>query len=166
MWKDFINVDIKVPHKEGYLWCESDITKLDWIPDNFVQEVTCIHVIEHIPRWKTEWALKEWYRVLDKNGLLVIECPDLNKIIDCFNSYSWSCDKKLPDGRTVNILSDCMAGLYGDQKSKDPAMEHKWCFRPLEMFELLKSVGFDEVVVYAEPKFHRPFRDMRIEVRK
>ncbi len=71
-------------HFDGYvnvgLWITDatdiicDITHLPW-PDNSVYVIENYHVFEHISHTKTRQTLAEWYRVLEPNGVLILECP-------------------------------------------------------------------------------------------
>jgi len=56
-----------------------DITKLPY-PDNSIKQIESYHVIEHLPRHNLQRALRDWYRVLNPGGKLIIECPDFDEI--------------------------------------------------------------------------------------
>ncbi len=77
-------------HLEGYINIDSRETSatdlecdIVWLPfnDNTVELVETYHVIEHLPRHDLPRALKEWFRVLKKDGKLVIECPDFDNAV-------------------------------------------------------------------------------------
>jgi SAM-dependent methyltransferase len=99
-----------------------DITKPFPLPDNCVDEILSVHVIEHISRQYILPMYQEFYRILRPGGAAATEWPDLLKMCqeivnnpDCF----WSHDKRLHK-RTV-------AGIYGDSvRYPDPTMLHKW----------------------------------------
>ena len=166
--EDFINVDQELPGmKAPDLDC--DIRNLPYLP-NTMDEIHAIHCIEHFPRWEVVNVLMEWRRILKPNGLLVLELPCLNMIIDILHEHTTP-DKfpsvwhKLKDGRVVNKHIDAMNGLYGVQKRNERNDEHKWCYTSQEIREVLESAGFT-TILFCDPLYHRPFRDMRIEVRK
>ncbi len=135
-----------------------------------MEEIQAIHCFEHFPRWEAVSILMQWRRILKPGGLLVLEMPCLNMIIDILHEHRTpdsipSVWYKLPDGRTVNKHIDAISGLYGEQDPKKPDMLHKWCYSSEEIREVLESAGFTNIL-FKDPLFHRPFRDMRIEMRK
>lgn len=167
-WVGYENVDMQLPGMlEPDLDC--DVRKLPYLP-NTMEEISCIHGLEHFPRWEVVSILMHWRKILKPNGLLVLELPCLNMIIDILHEHPtpdglpgvWH---KLPDGRVVNKHIDAMNGLYGVQKHHDRNEEHKWCYTSAEIRDVLEAAGFTNIL-FKDPLFHRPFRDMRIEVRK
>lgn len=145
-----------------------DLRKLEFTEDNIADEIHAIHCLEHINRWETVSTLKEWHRVLKHGGLLVIEVPCLTKIVNILDHWPHPHEAaffKLKDGRKVNQYDDAMDGLYGDRKTKAEGMRHEWCFTYVELVECMEAAGFSNVEQTA-PVYHRPFRDMRVEVRK
>lgn len=153
--------------KEPDLDC--DVRELPYLP-NTMEEIQAIHVIEHFHRWEVVNILMSWRRILRPGGLLVIEMPCLKMIVDILHEHPTPDDlpsvwHKLKDGRTVNKHIDAMGGLYGEQDPKKPHMVHRWCYSSQEIREVLEAAGFTNIL-FRDPQFHRPFRDMRIEVRK
>lgn len=166
-WDGFINIDIGRPGMKKQPDIQAQVNNLP-LPCNSCDEVHAIHVLEHVHRWEVGETVREWVRVLRPGGLLVVECPDLDKI--AINLFSYlNADKPerrvLHDGRTVDVVQDCKAGLFGDMSSTDKNMVHKWCFQQTELEGIMLESGCMSVVS-VQPKFHRPFRDMRIEGRK
>jgi len=60
-----------------------DILKIT-LPKKSCSVVFCSHVFEHIPHTKLPWAIAEINRVLEKNGVLRILTPDLEKICTAY----------------------------------------------------------------------------------
>ena len=168
-WEGFINIDDCPLNGMKQPDLDCDTRKLPYLP-NTMEEIHAIHCLEHFPRWEVVSILMDWRRMLAPGGLLVLEMPCLNMIIEILHKHPtpdslpevWH---KLAGGRTVNKHLDAMGGLYGEQDPKKPHMIHKWCYSSQELREVLESAGFENMV-FKDPLFHRPFRDMRVEVRK
>eukprot|EP00889_Picochlorum_renovo_P007542 jgi/Picre1/34572/NNA_002040.t1 len=65
-----------------------DVTKIS-LPDEFVDLVIILHVLEHVPR--VEKALAELNRVLKPKGSMIVEVPcwDIPKNIFCGLNSTW-----------------------------------------------------------------------------
>ena len=55
--------------------------------------------------------------------------------------------------------------IFGDPKHNAEAMCHKWGYFTESLVDLLGEVGMKEIEVCV-PRYHFPFRDMRIECKK
>lgn len=127
---------------EGYTnvdFCITDATdaicnieKLPW-PDRSAQIVECHHVLEHISHRKVEAVLREWHRVLQPGGLLVIECPDFDRTV-----------KEYLDGNDDRLFS-----IFGIQHKEGHF--HLSGQSPARLARLLETIGFSPVV-QAEPR--------------
>lgn len=130
-----------------------DLTKpLPW-GDGEVDEVHAYHVIEHFYRWQVPGIIKDWARVLKPGGLLVLECPCLNKVLGIFHHFVTKGEPV--DGRLT------MWALYGDPKYEEPAMTHRWCYPVNELMSLVEDAGLK--AEHKEAQTHVRVRDMRIE---
>jgi glycosyltransferase involved in cell wall biosynthesis/predicted SAM-dependent methyltransferase len=76
----FTNVDLY--YQPGV----DEVFSLDVVPyaDCSVDEIKCIHALEHIPRPRAERAILEWARVLKKGGKLNLKIPDLEECCRMF----------------------------------------------------------------------------------
>ena len=139
---------------EGWINCDlhgsdmdMDIRKLPF-EDNSAEEIMAIHVCEHFYIHEIMGVIKEWHRVLMVGGVLTVELPCLDNILNHFIMGS-------PNKFTL-------MGLYGDpgsHKHGEPAL-HKWCWSKGEFRKLLEKAGFCSIRE-EEPMHHVPSRDMR-----
>lgn len=126
------------------------------LPDACADEIMCIHGFEHFYPWEAEDLVKEWRRLLKPGGLLVLELPNLLKC--CANIISGL--KKA--GKHPDQLG--MWGAYGDPRTSNPFMMHRWGWSPVTLGEFLTRhcfVGIREETT----QWHlggRLHRDMRI----
>ena len=128
-----------------------DITALPHAPET-IEEILAVHVFEHLFPWKSEAILKHWYEKLKPGGKLILEMPDLKKVLEFFKL------ENPPPSHT-------MFALYGGEKSERAEDTHKWCWSFAQLEPLLKTVGFTEVV--EKPAvYHVPERDFRVEATK
>ena len=57
-----------------------DITVPFPLPDNSVDEILSVHVIEHIMRDRVPGIMQEWLRILKPGGFVAVEWPDFLKM--------------------------------------------------------------------------------------
>ncbi len=130
----------------------SDIRALPF-PDNHVDAMAAVHVVEHINRWEVEDMLKEWLRVMKPGGKLILELPSMEKV---FGYISNCINNRQPLAAWMTFFP-----LWGDPRHKDPLMCHKWGYSFAALRQILIMTGFIGVVS-EEPRYHFPQRDMRI----
>lgn len=130
----------------------ADIRTLPF-PDDYAHEAMAIHVLEHIWRWQALDVLREWFRVLQPGGKLILELPDLIKCAENILTHT--------DPRRG------IWGLYGDPGYCNELMSHKWGWTPRELKAELQTAGFRKIK-FRDPQFHgrRNYRDMRLEAYK
>ena len=78
---DWVNIDIE-PDADLVI----DVTKGLPFDDNSVDFIYCEHVLEHLTSDEGEKVLREFYRCLKVGGVLRIAMPDLNYIIQKYNT--------------------------------------------------------------------------------
>lgn len=130
------------------------------LPDGSVKELMAIHLWEHIYRWNCDTVMEEWKRLLKPGGLLVLELPDLMKFCKNILEHAGR------GGKHPDQLG--MWAAYGDPRSGDPHMNHKWGWSPETLTEFLKEHGFIKIK-HLPTVYHpagRKHRDMRIEAIK
>lgn len=148
----YVNVDVD-PTLDPQPDMVADIRELG-LADNSVDEILAVHVLEHLYLWEAKRALADWHRMLRSDGLLVLELPNALK-----------CARNLLRGSGENLS---MWGLYGDPRSENPLMAHRWGWSPGSLRKVLERVGFVGIEEQV-PEFHgggRDERDMRLVARK
>ena len=126
----------------------SDIRKLPF-PDDYADEAMAIHVVEHFHVWEVPDLLREWIRVLKPGSPLIIEVPDLDKVI----SY-------MANG--MKNPSFTMWPLYGDPSYCDPLMGHKWGYTPITLAKMMAHVGLKNIERHQAQYHMKEQRDMRL----
>jgi len=120
-----------------------DITCPFPLPDNCVDEILTVHVIEHLSRQYVHPMYKEFLRICKPGGFVAMEWPDLLKMAqevvknpDCF----WTHDKRL--------LKRTIAGIYGDSaRYPDSTMLHKWGYSADSMSKIFLEAGFSRIEI-------------------
>ena len=151
-WDGWINVDLYSDVSD----IKCDLRKLEIASDS-ADAVAAIHVLEHFYEWEVADLLTEWKRVLKPGGKMILELPCMDKVF----AYVTNCvanREPLQPFMTLNAL-------YGDPKYKNEAMCHHWGWFQVPLRQMLESVGMQKIEFF-EPRYHFPFRDMRIECYK
>jgi SAM-dependent methyltransferase/glycosyltransferase involved in cell wall biosynthesis len=135
---------------------QCDVTKRLPFVDGAAEEVLAVHVVEHIWRWEVADVLREWTRVLQPGGRMVLECPNLLSAAQELIRNPVAAAGPGPEGQRS------MWVFYGDPRWRDPLMIHRWGYTPQSLAALMAEAGL--VNVRQEPaqfKLREP-RDMRI----
>ena len=151
-WDGWINVDLYSDVSD----IKCDLRKLEIASDS-ADAVAAIHVLEHFYEWEVADLLTEWKRVLKPGGKMILELPCMDKVF----AYVTNCvanREPLQPFMTLNAL-------YGDPTYKHEAMCHHWGWFQVPLRQMRESVGMQRVEFF-EPRYHFPFRDMRIECYK
>ena len=85
---------------------------------------------------------------------MILELPCMDKVF----SYAAQC----LETRTPLQPFMTMLALWGDPKDKSVPMCHKWGYFKTPLQELLQSAGMKRIS-FEKPRYHFPFRDMRVE---
>lgn len=109
-----------------------DARKLKMIADQSVSEIYACHILEHVKRDEVLDVLKEWNRVLKKDGVIRIAVPNFEAVVDEYMQ--------------VKQLNKFQGLLYGGQ-TYDYNFHHiAFDFDSLESF--LLDAGFTQVERY------------------
>ena len=154
---DYINID-----PSPWDGCKADvIADMNALPFDAgtVDEILTYHVIEHVFRWDAVRALEHWHALLKPGGRLVIETPRRKAV--CFGYLFLPWLRRVSDHGLV--FSD---GFYGDVKSQDELLVHKYLWEAIELVRELRWLGFVNVRWTPFTKTHIPLRDMRVTAEK
>jgi len=78
----FVNVDlVPAPHVH-YVRSIDDLSPFK---DNSVSLIHASHCLEHFPHGKVAEVLREWFRVLKKDGILRLSVPNFDVVLDIYN---------------------------------------------------------------------------------
>jgi len=98
--------------------------------DNTCDEIKAIHIIEHLSFFETIYALSEFFRVLEPNGKLILETPDLEKTCQHYLKANGEQKKEI------------LGWFFGIPHK---GLQHKLCFPPFLLIELLENTGFNNI---------------------
>lgn len=99
--------------------------------DNSCKEIKVIHLIEHLGLYQSIYALSEFFRVLEPEGKLFLETPDLEKAFHIYLNSNY------------NQKKDILSWIYG---LPHEGLEHKFCFPTQLLLEILEKIGFENVI--------------------
>lgn len=153
VFKDYLNIDLDQRLNVDYPYLQSDAAKLP-LDSECAEEILTVHIFEHFWPWDVQDILAEWKRVLKPGGMLIVECPNLERSAALF---CWA----IKEGKK-DISTMLMNAFYGDPKDRDLPGRHKWGYTPQTLIETLQQAGFRECRQEpAQFKMKEP-RDMRI----
>jgi len=100
---DYLNVDLNASHQPDLL---CDVTNLGQLPDNYYAYILANDILEHIPRNKCLYTLKEWNRVLKKGAILEVQVPNIIGLLKLFTA---------PERQNITAQEELSRCLYGSQ---------------------------------------------------
>lgn len=113
---------------------KTSVDKLDFALDGSVELIYAAHILEHFGRNEYKDVLKEWFRVLEPNGILRISVPNFDSVVKYYTEKD-------------NNLELLLGLLVGGQKVGEYDY-HKMVFDKKLLSKALKEVGFKSVVEY------------------
>jgi len=129
----FVHVDLAdFPH----IAFKEDISDLSMFDDNEIDYIYCCHALQYFDREEAKIALREWYRVLKKGGILRVTVPNFETIIRVYQKYK--------DIEHRGILGP----IYGKIKLGDGYIFHKTMYDFNSLKKLLEKVGFTNIHQY------------------
>ena len=151
---DFINIDVNNPIAD----INGDAMDLSMFKDNTVSMILASHLIEHFSNVDAEKALKEWYRVLKPNCQLILELPDIYK---CFKILV----DKTDNDKFDEVHRMAMIGVFG-RGDWSVWQIHRYGYCVKTMINLLKKIGFSEVIEREPLDSSAKMYSMRVDARK
>ncbi|MFA5032166.1 MAG: glycosyltransferase [bacterium] len=131
--KGYVNIDL---YKNSFADVIMDACSLGF-QGNSAELVESYHMIEHVLIPEAKQMLKEWFRVLQPGGKLIIECPNGDK---CIEDY-------------MNAPTDHnMTMIFGGQRSRADCHLAGYNFERLSRF--LKESGFENIVEEIPRDYH------------
>lgn len=155
-----LNIGCHQLYKPGYINIdESNKTVADTISltyelpyeDNSVDLIESYNLLEQQSYEKTIFCLEEWYRVLKKNGKLIIETTNIDLLIDEYKK----CEE-------IDEKNNALKLLYEDSNEK---FKHLSAYYFGKLRRDLIKIGFDNIEEYP-PKFKSYKESFRIECNK
>ena len=125
----FTNVDIRANVEPDIV---DDVFKLNSFKENSVDLIYACHVLEHANYKESDQALRRWFVVLKKGGVLRLAVPDMEAH---FAHYYYHKDLRL-----------LHSTFWGSQKHEYDYHKNGWDFRKLK--EDLEAAGFSMIKKY------------------
>jgi hypothetical protein len=157
--EDYINVDISISSKADIVCNISDVEKsLNGL--NF-DEILMVHSISYLRHWEVNDFIETCLRILNTNGKLIIELPDLSKCAKVISNAD------IIDFNYLEALRAIFAYDVNEHKSKKKYHTYKSGWSSLHLCHELSKAGFKDVRIL-DPLFHdsQTWRDVRIEAIK
>jgi len=123
---NYCNIDLYEDLVADRLMSAFDLDFEDYVCD----EIKAIHIIEHLSFFETIYALSEFFRVLEPNGKLILETPDLEKTCQHYLKANGEQKKEI------------LGWFFGIPHK---GLQHKICFPPFLLRELLSNAGFGDI---------------------
>ena len=120
--------------------------------DDSIEEIYAADVLEHINYRKIMDALKEWYRILEPQGLLFIQVPDINCLIRHYNKANG-----------VKKKEEAVRRWFGGQDY--PENVHYFAFSPMLIKDYLRKSGFHKKITIESGTFGN-YTNLRLWVKK
>jgi hypothetical protein len=122
------------------------MTDMSAVRDASVDAVFSSHNLEHLEAHEVPVALKEFKRVVDEDGFVVITCPDLQSVA-AFVAKDKLIDEvyTTEDGSSITPL-DILYGWTVKLKQGQKYMAHRTGFTRSSLAAFLKAAGFPSVI--------------------
>lgn len=130
----FTHIDLAdFPHLDYKM---HDIRNLPMYKDNSVDLIYCSHALQYFDREMAKIALQEWYRILEKGGILRLAVPDFEAITLVYLKYGKDLAHR---GILGPLYGKILVGKH---------IYHKTTYDFESLKDLLESVKFKNVHKY------------------
>lgn len=127
-------------------------------PDRSVYLVYSSNVLEHVPWWQTEHAVREVYRVLRRGGTFELWVPNLWDLVERLRADNFPRFKPNLNPHDDPMVAFSARLFYGARTGEEGRAEHyhKSAFDRDYLMRLAKRVGFSDVVFMEHAEDRRP----------
>lgn len=133
---DYINIDIQ-QRPENDMTC--DVKKLPF-GSGTIDEILAYHLLEHLYPEDAERCLEiHWHRLLKLGGKLVLEMPDMDRIMTMYVKGEYSAEQ-------ATHLT------YGAHRNEYDS--HLWGYTPESTTRLLKACGYKNIKTSDGTDYH------------
>ena len=128
----YIHIDIS---DYDHIDIKTSVSDLKEFEDNVAYEIYASHVLEYFDREEALVVLREWKRVLKKDGTLRIAVPNLQALFDVYVN--------------TNDIQNILGPMFGKWKINDTEyIYHKTVYDQDSLSSLLQDGGFRDVKVW------------------
>lgn len=141
--------------QDGYSEFVGDAISMKLFRDDEYSEIYASHVLEHIPWFEADKALKNWFRILKPKGYLDVWVPDAYKIAKAYVlSIDVGCKDFLLDGwfkynpdQDSSIWFNGRTFSYGDGTVNPESPNwHRAAYDEHSLTRLMTRAGFKNIV--------------------
>lgn len=140
-WRE-ISVDINSAARPDVVASLTDLRGV--IDSNYADIVFCSHAIEHFYAHEVILVLSETVRILKPDGIAIFRTPDLEQVVQLFDSRDLEKPIYVSPVGEVTVL-DILYGHRASIEKGDIYMAHKSGFSEEYFAKLLLNAGFHEV---------------------
>jgi ubiquinone/menaquinone biosynthesis C-methylase UbiE len=128
----------------------ASITNMNPVESSSIDAIFSSHNIEHIFPHEIHLAFREFFRVLNDEGFVVITCPDLVSISKLVvEEKLYDCAYTSPAGPVAAI--DMLYGHRASLESGKEFMAHRCGFTEKSITQQLRDVGFKMIATTVAP---------------
>jgi len=167
-----LHVGCGTDYLEGYINLDSspdvgadlvmDVSKLIYFRRDTIKQIECYHFIEHLDYYFAKKTIREFYRILEPGGMVLVELPNFDVCIKSLGRYF-----------VGNGIDVAMCGIYGhppDVAKYGIAHLHKWGWTFTALKDELTKAGFIDVKEHEIKQKYREGtifnRDMQVRAYK
>jgi predicted SAM-dependent methyltransferase len=156
--KNYINIDFGCNFKVDFI--SDGINAIKICKEESVDSIIISHVVNYMYFWEFEEFLTICKKKLTQNGIIIIENPDL----DCIMQYMNNSEPLSYD--FFESIRGIFAFAEDDVKNKNPYMPYKMAYRLKDLLAIFKKLGFKTEI--QKPQIHSANfnRDLRIIITK